>query len=224
MVIHDVVQGTEEWLNLRLATPTASNFYRILAKPRKNGEGVREGYLKDLINEYFTRISTKVFQTEYMRRGKKLEPEAIFEFTFRTGINVKRVGFVTNDTETVGCSPDGFAGTDGLIEVKAPTPSNQMSWIEKGGIPGKHKAQVQGGLMVCERDKGYFWSYCPGLAHEYFGYLVEVGRDETYIMSLREEIDRFNEDLHNRIYHMETGGYREREPPVENKVDKRPSL
>ena len=58
-------------------------------------------------------------------------------------------------------------------------------------FPPEHKAQVQGSIWTTEREWWDFMSYWPKLPP----LRVRVYRDEDYIKSMSDEIDRFNDEL-----------------------------
>ncbi len=58
-------------------------------------------------------------------------------------------------------------------------------------MPASHKAQVQGQLMIAQREWCDFVSYWPKLPL----FVVRVNRDEKYIKELSEQIDIFNEEM-----------------------------
>jgi hypothetical protein len=55
-----------------------------------------------------------------MERGARMEEEAVAAFEFDRGIDTEVVGFVTTDDGLAGCSPDRFAGSDEVVEIKCP--------------------------------------------------------------------------------------------------------
>jgi len=72
------------------------------------------------------------------------------------GMEPEQVGFVTDDEETIGCSPDRFVGENGLMEIKAPLAKNVVkifaTYKETGECPTDHKMQIQGQLMITGRE------------------------------------------------------------------------
>jgi hypothetical protein len=55
-----------------------------------------------------------------MERGLIVEAEAADWYEFDHDVTVQRVGFITDDDHTMGCSPDRLVGDEGLLEIKAP--------------------------------------------------------------------------------------------------------
>ena len=78
---------------------------------------------------------------------------------------VDEVGFVTEDKWgfTLGYSPDGLVGDDGLIEVKSRRQKYQAETIITGEVPVDYMLQIQTGLLVTGRKWLDFISYCGGM-------------------------------------------------------------
>lgn len=78
---------------------------------------------------------------------------------------VNEVGFITEDHWgfTIGYSPDGLVGDEGLIEVKSRRQKSQFRTIINGAVPIEHMAQMQAGLLVTGRKWCDFISYAGGM-------------------------------------------------------------
>lgn len=91
----------------------------------------------------------------HMEHGKDAEDEAIRLYEAETGAKCKKVGFITNDEKTAGCSPDRLVGDDGLAEVKSPKAKNMIKYyteyLETGKCPADFYLQIQGQLKFSER-------------------------------------------------------------------------
>ena len=97
------------------------------------------------------------FTTWDMQRGHDDEPKARDEYEQRHDVTVDEIGFMTRDIDgvTIGYSPDGLVGTDGLIECKSRRQATQLAhWIAEPGVqvPAENVAQLQTGLLVSRRD------------------------------------------------------------------------
>ena len=85
MKIHNVAQGSAEWLELRLGLPTASQFHRIVtpAKCELSKQARKFAFLliaEKLMHESFTDLD----HLSYIARGKELEPQAVKMYEFDT--------------------------------------------------------------------------------------------------------------------------------------------
>jgi hypothetical protein len=179
-------QGSPEWFEARRGIPTASNFSKILAK----GEGkTRMSYMVQLAGEIITGEPADTYKSADMERGNAMEPEARDFYAFINEVEPQLVGFITNGAK--GGSPDALIGNDGALEIKTCKPSVLIDLLRKDQYPPEHKAQGQGNIWVAERDWidiECFWPKMPTL-------IKRAYRDDAYIKTLAEEVDRFNNDL-----------------------------
>lgn len=179
-------QGTPEWHEARLGIPTASQFKSVLAK----GEGkTRKTYMLKLLDERLSGEPMESFTNVHMERGSELEDEARAVYEWNEGVKAARVGFVRNNG--AGCSPDGLVGADGAVEFKTTLPHLLREYHLKDQFPAEHKAQCQGVLWLCERewiDIDIYWPNRPP-------FVKRAHRDEAYIKTLADEIERFNAEL-----------------------------
>ena len=99
-----------------------------------------------------------------MARGHLLEPFAR-DLYAKHRSPVQECGFITLTTSagTLGYSPDGLVGDDGLIEIKCPRPKTHLKSLLTGEVPSEYVYQVQTGLGVTGRRWLDYISYSPGL-------------------------------------------------------------
>jgi hypothetical protein len=103
-------------------------------------------------------------------------------------VTVQRVGFITDDNRTVGCSPDRLVGDDGLLEIKAPLPQTQVEYWISGEIHERFRPQLQGQLCVSQRswvDIVCWHDVLPKV-------VMRVEPDEQFIKTLDHELQIFN--------------------------------
>jgi hypothetical protein len=181
MIIHDVEQGTPEWFELRLGIPTASRFKDIFTSTGKPAAGA-DGYMYSLLAELVAGKPLESFESEWMRRGTELEPDARAFYELQKDADIQQVGFITNDDNTIGCSPDGMG-----LEIKCPAPHTHMKYLLAGKCPSEYYPQVQGTMWLCEYESWDFMSYHPDLPP----LIVTVKRDDKYINGLEEAITKF---------------------------------
>jgi hypothetical protein len=101
---------------------------------------------------------------DHMLRGWDDEIRAR-ELYSKTHAPVAECGFITNDRWgfTIGYSPDGLVGDDGLIECKSRKQKFQVETIATLEVPVEFAFQLQTGLLVSEREWIDFVSYSGGL-------------------------------------------------------------
>ena len=178
----DIQQGTDEWLALRRGVITASTIGKLLTptgKAAKNDSARTQLLL--LLAERITGESEASYYNDDMARGHLLEPLArdLYAASYAT---VQECGFVTCDFygATIGYSPDGLVGDDGLIEIKAPRPKGHLRALLAYEVPTEYLPQVQTGLAVTGRKWCDFISYAPGLPL----FVCRCERDEVMIAQL----------------------------------------
>lgn len=166
MVIHrGMTQGSDEWLNARLGLLTASELGLILTpKTLKaaNNDKVR-GHIWDLLAQRIHGSEGPGFTSFAMARG--WEDEAMARYVYSEKVRpVEEVGFITNDEWgfTLGYSPDGLVGNDGLIECKSRMQKYQAEVVTCGVVPDEHLIQVQAGMLISGRKWCDYITYCGG--------------------------------------------------------------
>lgn len=104
------------------------------------------------------------FMTGDMIRGVESEPFAREAYAEHFG-EVTEVGFMRRDEKgwTLGYSPDGLVGDDGLIEIKSPRAKTHLKTILADEVPAQYMPQLQAGLLVSGRKWIDFVSYVGGL-------------------------------------------------------------
>lgn len=193
-------QRSEAWFRARAGRLTASNFHRVLTPSGKDSSQWREL----AIEMCCSRIRPDEIQGEGNRhtdRGEELEPEAREEFSRIMGLEVEQVGFIVQDNELVGCSPDGMIKINGQyaagVELKCPLAKNHAKYLLDGVLPGQYKAQVHGSMIVTGLPYWYFMSYCRRLKP----LILRVDRD-SYTDTLQDALERFiiyYADVYKRI-------------------------
>jgi putative phage-type endonuclease len=191
-----IEQGTPEWLELRMGRSTGSRYKDVLA----GGQGAtRRSYMVELAAEVLTSAPQPTFSNEAMRWGTETEPQARSMYELNNGVEVEQVSFVSHESINTGVSPDGFPGSDGLVEFKCPNTKTQIETFLKGDMPTGHKAQVQGQMWVAEREWCDFVSFDPRIIGDAGYFQKRIYRDEKYIKELEEKLKIFDEELQELI-------------------------
>ncbi len=165
----EITQGSEEWLKCRLGLLTASEFKLILTPSLKIANNKEEKtHLYELLAQRVNQYVEPHYQSYDMERGNFDEEHARAKYSEKYE-PVTECGFITNDRWgfTLGYSPDGLVGDDGLIECKSRIQKWQMrtliECVAKGEIPDDFIMQVQAGLLISERKWCDFISYSGGM-------------------------------------------------------------
>ena len=186
MIVHDVIQGTPEWLALRCGIPTASCFDDIVTPGGKASKSA-ERYLHTLLAERIMRRPVTQVVTTWMDRGSSLEAEAVSYYEGIRDLDTTKVGFITNDAGTIGASPDRLVGADGCLEIKVPKEATHVAYLLTRAVDSAYCPQVQGQLWIAERTWLDVMSYHPDMPPA----LVHVERDDKFIKILEAEVGRF---------------------------------
>ncbi len=163
MIIHDVQQGTREWLRVRLGVVTASRASDLITPKTLKRSASIKPYIHELVAETLLGEPLNDVGGGWMDRGNRVEVEARNAYAIHVMTDVRQVGFVTTDDGRLGYSPDGLVGEDGAVEIKCPKIENHIAnLLEREAFLFKHRLQCQFGLMVTGRKWCDLISYCPG--------------------------------------------------------------
>ena len=169
MTLHtypELEQGSPEWLDARRGMVTASVVGKLLTPTgRVAANDYSRALTLELAAERITGTSEYVFVNADMERGNEVEPLARDLYASNYGRPVTQVGFMTEDKWgfSIGYSPDGHVGDDGLIEVKGPRAKKHLKTIVENQVPTEYVAQIQCGLLVSGRQWCDFLTYFGGM-------------------------------------------------------------
>ncbi len=199
MKLHNVEQGSMEWLMLRAGIPTASEMDALIT-PKfkvKEGDGPKT-YLAKKVAEKWQGGPLPAFQGFDMEQGQILESEAIpwFELTFDTTVN--RVGFITTDDGRAGCSPDGLLTTDCGLELKCPKAETHVGYLLRGVLPEDYVIQVHASMFITGFKQWKFLSYRRGFPQ----LVLTIERDEEYQEVIAEALDLFTQKFDEAMERM----------------------
>lgn len=165
-VLHDLVQGSDEWHAARRGIVTASVVGQLITpstlKPANNP--VARSVTATLVAERITGFTEPTRMTDDMWRGVEDEPRAREKYAEHHA-PVDEAGFMIleRDGFKLGYSPDGLVGDDGLIEIKSRRAKKHLQTILADEVPTENMAQLQTGLLVSGRAWIDYVSYCGGM-------------------------------------------------------------
>ena len=170
-------QRSDEWHEARRGLLTASKFGAWLLKQTTAKErNAWEAAISRCVARAAGAWEKPIFEDEAMKRGTKLEPEAVASFETATGLTVRQVGFCRSKSGLFGCSPDGLIDSTGEgLEVKVLEGPTHVRYRRAGELPEVYRFQVHGSMAVTGAKAWWFQSYNPGLV----SLRVRVERDET---------------------------------------------
>ncbi len=194
----EILQGSDAWLAIRCGVLTASEIRLIMSpttlKPARNDTS--RAHLYELLAQRITQHVEPRYVSDDMIRGQtdEIEARALYSRHFAP---VTELGFITRDCWgfTIGYSPDGLVGDDGLIECKSRRQKYQTETLISGAVPSEHVLQCQTGLLVSGRQWLDYVSYCAGMPMA----VIRVWPDETVQAAIVEAASVFEEALANRL-------------------------
>lgn len=190
---NDLIQGSDEWLAARCGLLTASEMKLILTPTLKvaNNEKTR-AHVYEIAAQRINNYVEPSYISDDMLRGMSDEPiaRALYEQYYDL---VDTCGFITSDDHgcTIGYSPDGLVGDDGLIEIKSRRQNAQFETISTDTVPDEYMMQLQTGLLITGRKWIDFISYCGGMPM----YVKRVEPDAEIQAAIKEASAAFEEKV-----------------------------
>jgi putative phage-type endonuclease len=189
MIIHDVEQNSPGWYRLRLGKPTMSELSKIITTTGAPSKSAKK-YAMTKAAELITGRDLNDYYNAAMLHGHETEDEAREMYELTTGNVVEKVGFVTDDKERWGCSPDAFlVDKPRGLEIKCP--KNVEIHMERllgpRKIPTDAILQVQGSMFVTGFNEWDYVSYFRGLPL----FVVTVCADEKLHKAMETELPAF---------------------------------
>jgi hypothetical protein len=188
----ELIQGSDEWFAVRRGIVTASVVGQLITtktiKPAANDYS--RGLTALLVAERITGWTEFVYSNAAMERGTMDEPIARGVYSEHYAPAVE-TGFMIRDDWgfSIGYSPDGLVGSDGLIEVKSRAPKKHLATILADEVPPENMAQIQCGLLVSGRDWCDYVSYCGGMPM----WVKRVTRDDRWTDAIVDAVTAFEE-------------------------------
>lgn len=141
-----------------------------------------------LVAERITGWSDPLFINSDTWRGITDEPLARDHYSEHVA-PVTECGFITREFPgfTIGYSPDGLVGEDGLIEIKSRRPKAHLRTILADAVPPENMAQIQTGLHVSGRKWCDYISWCGGLPM----WRIRVYPDQDWFAAIRDAVANF---------------------------------
>lgn len=202
--IHDVEQGSGDWMMLRLGIPTASEFHKIITPAKLELSTQWKGYAYRLIAEkLLNRPMQSLEGLEWIERGKELEPQAVKVYEMTEEVETKAVGFITTNDGLIGASPDRLiVGQNAGVEIKCPAPQTHIQYMLED-FGNDYRIQVQGQMYVGEFDFIDRYSWHPEMPPHKF----RTGRDDGVIKILDARLREFNDKMFELLERVRANGF-----------------
>jgi hypothetical protein len=208
LTIHpDLIQGSDQWLDVRRGLVTASVVGRLVTpktiQPASNPES--RSLTMALAAERITGWTEPTYVSDDMLRGIDDEPRARDKYAEHYA-PVTEAGFMVEDRWgfQIGYSPDGLVGDDGLIEVKSRRAKTQLATILADEVPLENVAQLQAGLLVSGRQWIDYVSYSGGMPM----YVKRVLPQQEWFDAIVAAVTAFEENVAEmvRVYRAAVAG------------------
>lgn len=195
-----IIQGSPEWLALRVGKVTASRVADVIAKTKTGWGASRANYMAELIAERLTGDPAEKYTNAAMVWGSEKEPDARAAYEFFRDAQVVEVAFIDHPIiGMTGASPDGLVGPHGLVEIKCPNTATHLDTLLSRTIPGKYVTQMLWQMACTGRQWCDFVSYDPRLPEAMSLFVKRVERDDTEIAGLEEKVAEFLEELDRKL-------------------------
>lgn len=139
----ELEQRTDAWKLARCGKATASEIHRAVAKTKSGWGAERKNYRGDLVFERITQRPRERYVTFAMKQGTEREPVARSLYSALFNVEVVEVGFVPHPIIAMsGCSPDGYVGDLGLIEIKSPELAQHIEFLKTNSVDSQYLKQM----------------------------------------------------------------------------------
>jgi putative phage-type endonuclease len=196
-----MLQGSEEWRQARCGSIGASDAPSVVRRIKSGGFSAdRESLLAAKVLERLTNTPVEPYRSAAMLQGTAREPEARMTYALIKGVEVEEVGIVLHPSiKGSHCSPDGFVGESGLVEIKAPQPAAHLDLLLNGQISSDYTTQMQWQLCCTGRAWCDFVSFNPDFPPAMQLWIKRVHRDAALNGELEREIATFIKELEAKV-------------------------
>jgi hypothetical protein len=196
-----MLQGTDEWRQARCGSVGASDAPRVVRRIKSGGYSAdRESLLWEKVIERVTGVPFEIPKSFAMNQGTEREPDGRLTYSIIKGVEVLEVGIVPHPTiKGAHCSPDGFVGAKGLVELKCPEKKAHGELLINETISNDYLVQMMWQLGCTARDWCDFVSFNPDFPRAMQLFVKRVPRDQTLIAELEREISTFIKEVDRKV-------------------------
>lgn len=188
----ELIQGSPEWIAARVGSVGASRISDIIAKTKTGFSTSRANYAAELVCERLTGNPTETFKSAAMVWGTEKEPDARAAYEFIHDVTVELVGLVKHPRIAgAHASPDGYVGSDGLVEIKAPISATHIDTLLTQKVPDKYVVQMLWQMSVTGRQWADYISFDPRCPPHLQLFVKRIPRDDVRIAELEKEVRSF---------------------------------
>jgi len=184
---------------MRPAHISPSQFAKVMTGSRKKDQifgATAESYAEEIVCRIMG-FPLENYVSEAMQFGINCEPLAIkeYESVKFTEVDYTKDRVIHPKYDYISGEPDGLVGSDGIVEVKTPNPTNHFKSLLNGEQISQYMYQIQGYLWLTDRQWCDFCSFRPDYPEKYRLRVNRVVRDQDMIDSLEERCVLFWNDL-----------------------------
>jgi putative phage-type endonuclease len=199
--VNNIVQGSPEWIAIRLGKVTASRVADVVARTKSGWGASRANYQAELIAERLTGVAAEAYVNGAMQWGIAQEADARAAYEWLKQTPVQEVGFVPHPTVAMsGASPDGLVGDDGLVELKCPQTATHIDTLLGQKVPEKYITQIMWQLACTGRQWCDYVSYDPRLPEPMRLFVRRIPRDNARIAELEKDVIAFLQELDDKLH------------------------
>ncbi|XP_018364241.1 PREDICTED: uncharacterized protein LOC108761946 [Trachymyrmex cornetzi] len=146
--------------------------------------------------------ASKIFESQVMERGKRLEKKVLLEVAKMTGLRFQDNGlFLLPQFPVLGASPDAL-GDDVIVEIKCPSILKTFEqFLPSGKINKKCKAQINMQIFACGKKRGLFCVADPNFEESKQVTLIWENYDEDFTNSIIENaVDFWKRYIFPKLY------------------------
>ena len=158
-------QRSAQWVELRRGKITGSEVGKFVYNTDKKSLDARQNLIDAKIGEEADGDDCPPnWEDFWMKRGTRLEADALSAYESHTGYEVEQVGFVSHDTLPLGVSPDALVSNRSFgLEMKCPSGKIQVKRLREKVCPEEYLPQIWLSMIVMGVEQWHFWSYHPNL-------------------------------------------------------------
>jgi putative phage-type endonuclease len=191
-------QGTEAWHTHRLGWVTGSRLSEVMAKTKSGYSASRDNYMMELLCQRLTGKREESFSSQAMQRGIEKEPIARGCYEAQCGVMVIEATFCKHDKiDWFGATPDGFVGSDGLLEIKCPNTKQHVDFLRTGKPDGKYQWQMLCQMECTGRKWCDFVSFDDRMPTDLQFAVTRFHRDDDRISEMVAEVKKFIGELNS---------------------------
>jgi len=150
MKIHNLKQGSDEWLKKRECKVTGSKFSRAISKTKST----RFGLIKELIEQKYANVIDDGYKSPSMTRGTDEEKYAVQAYVERYGDEIEVIGMCEHDEfDWLMFSPDRYTNDrKTYLEFKCPDSTTMIDYMLDNKLPSVYKAQILLSFIINEKQ------------------------------------------------------------------------